>query len=531
LKKIVSLLIIIVVCSYTSACSEKDGSGYIFKYDIADNPRTLDPQTATGQTAALLISNLYDGLLKVDRDGRIVAGVAAEYMVSDDGLTYTFLLREDVYWHFGGDYSVQCTALDFVFAFRRLFNPAVKSENAPLFYSIRNAERVHREQIPYLDAVGVEAVSDFELIITLEHPNPLFPYLLTTSPAMPCNEELFNKTAGRYGLNAGSIPSNGAFYITRWNFDPFSNNDNIIIMRRHEKNSEAERVYPYGLNFFIGEREPLTHFTNATTHSLIAEGEDAMLLMSQGFPYDGFENAVWGIAFNTRRVFANTDLRYALAAGFDREALGINRTGWREALEIIPPLISLGNQPYRILAGETEAALPPVFNPGEARESFERGINAAGRERVSGLRIIIPAGENHTAYEALSRILQQWQLNLGFFCRIETLTEDEFTRAFTSGEYDLAMMKLTGDYNSPDAYLNRFRHTTAYRELLSGARQAADTEASAKLFVKAESILIEQAVFVPVCFQTEKFFYNRRSRDLIYNPFTGTICFREAKYF
>jgi oligopeptide transport system substrate-binding protein len=519
-----------------SGCRDNDGSGYIFKYDIPINPRTLDPQTATERTSALLISSMFDGLLKIDSDGKIVANVAKEYIISNDGLTYTFFLRDDIYWYFDGDYSVQCTARDFVFAFRRLFNPAVRSENAPLFYSIKNAERVHKGQIPELDAVGVEAIGDFELVITLENPNPLLPYLLTTSPAMPCNEELFNKTAGRYGLNADNIPSNGAFRITRWNYDPYSSINNIIIMRRHEKNSESDRVYPYGLNFFIrySDDDVLSHFTSNTTQSLIAEGDDANMLMSQNFPYDGFENAVWGITFNTRRVFGNSDLRYALAASIDREVFNSNRVGWREAFDIIPPLINLGNQPYRILTGSINTSLPE-FNPEEARTAFEQGIEAVGRERISGLNIIIPAGEKHTAYEALSRILQQWQSNIGFFCTINVLSEDEFARAVASGNYDLAMMKLTGDYNSPHAYLDKFighpSWARQYADIMTEAGQATDLQKSARLYMQAENMLLEHSVFIPICFQTEKFFYNRRSEGLVYNPFTGTICFRNAKYF
>jgi len=526
LKKVINLLIIFaLVCGFTAGCREKDGGNYIFKYDIPVNPQTLDPQTATGQTAALLIANLYDGLLKIDSDGSIVANVASEYFISEDGLTYTFLLREDVFWYYDGDYSVQLTARDFVFAFRRLFNPAVKSENARLFYSIKNSREVNRGEIPHLDAIGVEAKGDFELVITLEHPNPLLPYLLTTSPAMPCNEELYEKTAGRYGLNAASLPSNGAFYITRWNYDPYSTNDNIIIMRRNEKNSEAERIYPRGLNFFIKYHDPLEHLLDNTTQSLIAEGETAEYLISRGYSYDSFENAVWGISFNTRRVFRNEDLRYALAASFDRDTVNVSRNGWREALEIVPPIINHGSEPYRITVGLPEYI---EYNSEQSREAYERGAEAAGRHNMTGHSVIIPADEAGIAYEYLSRILQEWQVNLGYFCNIRTLSEDDFARALADGDYDIAMLKLTGDYNSPDAYLSRFSRAN---QLLSEARAITDITESAEAFLRAENWILEQAIFIPVCFQTEMFFYNKKCEGIIYNPFTGAVIFRDAKYF
>jgi oligopeptide transport system substrate-binding protein len=488
-----------------AGCAESDGSGFVFKYDIAANPQTLDPQTANCRASALLIANLYDGLLKVESDGRITANIAAEYFISEDGLTYTFLLRDDVYWYFNGDDSIRCTAYDFVFAFRRLFNPAIKSENAHLFYSIKNSREVHNGVIPYLDAVGVEAMGDFELVITLEHPDPLLPYLLTTSPAMPCNEELFERTAGRYGLNAASVPSNGAFFITHWNYDPFSysSENNLIIMRRNERNSEARTVYPRGLNFFIDYEDPLEHFREGTTHALITEGEAAALLIAQGFPYSGYENSVWGITFNMAGVFGNADLRTALAAGFDRNAVNVSSSGFREAREIIPPVIDFDGAPYRITAGSVQHI---EFSPEAARDAYERGADAAGRNRLAELRVIVPANEDSVIFRYLSRILHEWQKHLGFFCRVEVLSADDFDRAFTRGDYDIAMLRLKAEYNSPDAFLSMFGDYS-------------------------EQELLELAVFIPVCFDTEMFFYDRRVTDLVYNPFTGTVIFSDGKYF
>jgi oligopeptide transport system substrate-binding protein len=499
------IVLIALVCIFAAGCGESDGSGFVFKYDIAANPRTLDPQTANCHASALLIANLFDGLLQVESDGRITANVCTEYFVSDDGLTYTFLLRDDVYWYFNGDDSVRCTAYDFVFAFRRLFNPAIKSENAQFFYNIKNSRGVHSGAIPYLDAIGVEAMGDFELVITLSEPNPLFPYLLTTSPAMPCNEELFERTAGRYGLNASSVPSNGAFYITHWNFDPFSSSsdNNLIIMRRNERNSESRTVYPRGLNFFINYEDPHEHFTEGTTHALIAEGEAADSLIAQDFPYSGYENSVWGITFNRRGVFRSEDLRTALAAGFDRSAVHVGDTGFREAREIIPPLINLGNMPYRIATGTVQYI---EYNAEAARDAYERGADAAGRGLLTGLRVIVPADEDSVIFLYLSRILHEWQKNLGFFCRIETLSADEFNAALLNRDYDIAMMRLKAEFNSPDAFLNSFGDFT-------------------------EQELLEQVIFIPVCFQTEMIFYAERAEDLIYNPFTGAVIFKDGKWF
>jgi ABC-type transport system substrate-binding protein len=83
------------------------------------------------------------------------------------------------------------------------------------------------------------------------------------------------------------------------------------------------------------------------------------------------------------------------------------------------------------------------------------------------------------------------------------------------------MARLRGEHNSPDAYLGRYE--------IPVFKGSADT--AAELYREIEEILLQNAFFIPVCFQTEMFFYNQRVSDLVYNPFTSAIIFREGKYF
>ncbi|MCL2108760.1 MAG: peptide ABC transporter substrate-binding protein [Oscillospiraceae bacterium] len=551
------IFIIFFTLFLSSSCrKEDDGSNYIFKFDIAYNPRTLDPQNASGQTAAMLIANMFDGLLKIDSDGNIALNLAEKYTLSDDKLTYTFQLRDDVYWYFDGDSETICTAHDFVYAFRRLFNPAVKSENAPLFYAIKNAEKIHTENLTNLHDIGVYAADDFTLIITLEQPDPHFPYLLTTPPAMPCNEEIFLKTAGRYGLNGENLPSNGAFYLTKWHYDPHRPQDSVITMRRNNKNNHVfdtnqdnenavpDRIYPLGLNFFISNGEPLENFRSNTTQALIATGNSdaTSMLISQNFPCSGAETSVWGLVFETHGTFGNSDLRYAFAAAIERENIEFlpMKNGWRIAENLVPPVITIDTDfNYREHANDT---FPPEFNRENAHAAYEKGAGMVSRENLTGLKIIMP--ENQAASEYLGRVLQQWQAVLGFYCTVESLPPDSFERAVLSGNFDIAFVKLTGGYNSPDAYLSGFgnpgdllsrslpQNTVAeYQNLLKSARLSEDIVAAAELYKQAENALLEQVYFMPICFQTEMFFYSNRSRDLDFNPFTGVVFFRGGRYF
>ena len=105
-------------------------------------------------------------------------------------------------------YNQAVTAADFVFAFRRVVDPAIQSPYATSFYCIQNAQQIHQGSAP-VDQLGVTAVNDTTLVIQLAYPNALFLELMSSTAAMPCHEAFFKQTNGRYGLSMSTVLSNG----------------------------------------------------------------------------------------------------------------------------------------------------------------------------------------------------------------------------------------------------------------------------------------------------------------------------------
>ena len=98
LKRIAAALLCCVITTSAAGCFEKDGKDGIIKYDIAYNPGSLDPQTASDDASILIINSVYTGLMRVLPDGSLGSGAAEDYTVTDDGLTYRFKLRSDIWW-------------------------------------------------------------------------------------------------------------------------------------------------------------------------------------------------------------------------------------------------------------------------------------------------------------------------------------------------------------------------------------------------------------------------------------------------
>jgi len=519
------------------ACSKNDGTGYIFKYDIASNPRTLDPQTANDSSSYEIISNMFEGLLKTDNDGTIQNAVAQSYTVSDDGLTYNFKLRDDVYWYDGDEFEAKCTAKDFVFAFRRLFKPSTKSKTAGDFFCIKNSEKINKGEITDLSLLGVYAQDDYNLIITLDYPNPSFPSMLTTAPAMPCNEDFYNSTNGRYGLYADTVASNGAFYMFRWTYDQWSKDNNNIIMRANTKNSPNGEISPHGLNFFIEEEDSYRNFLEERSHVYITSGSQAVQLLNKGYEYSENENRIWGILFNTKsKAFKNENLRQALAYGIPRDQIDIDSIGYNKAKGIIPPAIKIGNDSYREIINE-ECLLP--YDPSLSDKAINEALSSVDKTIWSGLTLYTP--DDDTIYDYISDISQKWQSELNFYCNVKRLTRSNYEKVLTSGDFDFIVADISGSSNTPYSYLSSFMTggsgnysgygNPSFNEILSKAENAATAKDCASLFCEAEKMIIKTAAFIPLLTQSEYAFFGKDCQDIIYNSFTKTINFKEAKKF
>ncbi len=529
-----ALAVCMSLISFT-ACSEDDGSGGIFKYDIGYNPGSLDPQTAADANSDLLISSVYMGLLTAEPDGSLSEGVAEDYIVSDDGLVYTFKLREDVWWIDSGDFEAQCTAHDFVFAFQRLFDPKTRAARASEYFCIKNAEHVAMGRIPLVSEIGVRAIGDFELEITLQYPDPQLPTLLTKAPAMPCNEEYFRLAQGKYGLSAESTPSNGAFYVRTWDYDPYSKTDNnFIILRRNPKTSERDKVYPQGLNFFIvNEERFLSDFTGGTTSCIAVTDEQAKSITGE-YTVTSYSNISVGLVFNTAySVFDSADMRRALASLVSPEDMTEALRHYTLSDGVVPQQVTLLDKSYREYAGAS-AKLP--YDEAAAREYYALAEPSLDKELFIGARIIMA---DDTTYDAVSYIMQEWQRVFGVYCVVEQLPREEYDKRLAAGDYEIAVVELTGGYNSPEAYLKPFTRTGSenvtgffnadLERLMTQAGRAVELSDSADLYIQAERLVLNEAIFIPLCYKNEYFFIEEDAADIYYNPFTKTVDFTKAK--
>lgn len=538
LSGLLAVLLLIPTLGLFSGCSSQSD----LTYDLAGEPATLDPQSANDPYAFTVINEIFEGLTKVQEDGSIGLGVAESYRVSDDQLTYTFTLRDGLHWSNG--YS--CTANDFVFAFQRLLNPRTKSQTAHNFYCIKNATAVAEGTLE-VDQLGVYANSDTELVIELERPNAFLLELLSTAPAMPCNEQFFNETRGEYGLKGAALISNSAYQADRWIVGSY------IKLIPNQRYYDQDQIHLNSMVFWLcysdtpaegeSQSEILTRFYDGDSVAYTCSGKPDEGLFDSSYTLTTHDNTVWGLTFNQRstdsvkqQILNNQDFRLAIANCFDRsryqdllpEYLTVTDT-------IIPPGVSIDGSSYRDQTGDMTVY---GLNSDSAKSHYQAMLNATGVQQVTGLSVLIAENDsvnNEQYFGYLSQVIQR-ELNL--FLTVETVDQSEFDSRLANGNYDLAIVSLEADFDHPISILEDFQtgsaeNNTGYSDstldsYLDQLYRGSDGEAG--LCKLAEQHLLDSGIFLPLYYQTSYLAVDKSVSGVFLNPQNGAVDFRYARF-
>lgn len=530
---LITAVMILNVMTIFTGCEEDDGSGHTFKYNLASNPQNLDPQLASDESSIMVIENTMSGLVKKGSDGSIQPDAAKSYTISDDGLVYTFELKDDIYWESAADFTEKLTANDFVFAFQRIYDSeALFSPYVDDFLCIKNAEAVSKGSLSK-EKLGVTATSDKTLHIELEY--PCFDLLekLTLTGAKPCSKAFFEFTKGRYGLSAETTASNGAFYLKEWNYDPYWDN-NYMILRRNKSNSENYFTYPYSLNFFIkkGTDSNMSDFLAGDIDCTVVSNYDKKIFEKKR--YESYATKTYGLIFNTNsKYLASKSIREALSSSFVR--VESQNPDYVSGCGIIPLGVSVAGRKYRELVSDEGFNL---YDNGKALSLWNSELKANNFVSIDGLKITIPESFGETAL--VSSITEQWQQNLEFYCGIEVVSENEYQLKLSNGTYDIALVEIQSESGTAGGFLDYFSSnndliTPNTRYAVAGAAaqisKAENLGKATELYTKAEQIIIDSYEFIPICYGNEYFIFPDNVTDLNYDPITHSVDFGEAKYF
>lgn len=558
MKKIISLLLCILMMFSLAACSSDKGVDAKLIFPIDNDPKFLDPQIISDVGAKNIILNCFEGLVTLGENGEILPGMAERWDISSDGRTYVFYLRQNSRWRvtsaakkvLGGDeiqlyptynekgklneleegkevFNITVTAHDFVFGLRRALRPETKCPTAYKLYAIENAEKVHNGK-KNENTLGIEALDNFTLKITLQNDDPDFLYTLLDPACMPCNEIFFEKTGGRYGLATRYLLYNGPFYINNW-----ADNASVSARKNADYYYDAKNVKPYSVYFSINDEQNtrLRKLKNET-YDISPFTESQALSVSDGKKYkvDSFSSGTYSLIFNCKDTYLqNADVRRSIVAAFNFN-LFASETEKSALKHIFPAVSTVGNSLYTDISKKVSS-----YSDQAPQTLLRKGLDAIDQDTVT-ITVLCK-----TADELLVRkLIQSWQASLGVVFHVSVETTDEYTlqSRIKKGNFQLALGEITYSGNSvQDAALkftsdsrdNLFGYSSeSYDKKVKAIALSDGIAAKTTAATKAEKHLSDAAVILPLYEIKNYVAYGSNISGIIYNRTGDVLYFRNV---
>lgn len=453
------------------------------------DPATLDPQKATSAAEANILRDLYEGLVSYDAAGVLIPAAAADWSIAEDGLTYTFTLR-DADWSDGS----AVTAGDFLRAFQRLFDPATEAPDAALFDSIAGAAAILAgEAAP--DTLGVAAIDDNTLEITLAEPDPLLLHLLALPAAMPVHRD---------ATGVPAIPSVTGRFNGAYQFDGYVPGEGLYLIRNDDFHDAGNVAYDTVIYRGLGAADAIAAYTEGTIAISSAVPAFSIADIAETFGEELREAGYAGtffLAANLDGPLADPSLRRAVALAVDRIALADET--W---LGLMIPTLAVLPEGIADLGVPAEAGLGP--NDPEARQAEALAlVVAAGFTEENPLTLTLAVSEGGLSL-ATAEALAGDLAAIGIAAEIVVRPADEHNLSLLGErDFDLATVGWIGRVGQADEFLVLFEdgplNVTGYANpdvdiWLAEARKTLDRTVRTALYAAADRAVAADLPAIPL---------------------------------
>lgn len=515
------------------ACGNTDtANDTVLNIQSTDEIQSADTAFAASNIATITANmNFYNGLYTYDLDNQLVAADAENVPeVSENGLVYTIKIKEAAKWS-NGD---AVTAEDYVYAWQRMVDPDLGAPYAYMFDGvIQNASEIMAGDMEIKD-LGVRAINDKTLEISLENPSAYFTDLLTIPAYYPQNQEVVEASGSQYGSTSDSAVYNGPFVLTNW--DAASGNTWTF-----EKNKQYWDAYNVSLDAVNFQYLPET----ATALNLYDSGELDVIELTGNFAVQNQDNEDYQTYPIPRTNYIeinhetpgldNSNIRKALYQAIDREAFvdNILQNGSIATNGFVSREVAWN--PDTAADFRDDAVIETDYDLQIAQENWEKGLAESNLETLS---LDMVAADDEESQIFAEYIQSQLTENLpGIEVTIHTMPSSARFAALSEGQYDLGVTFWQADFGDPINYLERFdssitRGNYQYDDLdalvAQSRAQALEPKTRWQTLIQLEQLgLDEYAVQIPVYQSYQAILQNPKVTD-INRPGQSYINFRWA---
>lgn len=522
MKKRLILSMCLVIALAVSACGKKDNdnnneqtnapgatvtSVKDLKVQIGPNPETLDPALNSAVDGGNMLLHTFECLLVVDEDGKLAPGQAKTWDISEDGLTWTFHLRDGLKWSNGE----ALTANDFVYSWKRVCDPEIA---APYAETVLGMVKGYEEAIAgNIDALAVSAPDDKTFVVELNSNCSFFGSLAAFATLSPVNETIVTANKDTWAVNATTYVSNGPFYMKEW--VPGSH----ITLAKNPNFWNASAVKLDTLTFLLMEDSNASYNAYNTGEALFIKDvpteEIPSLTGNQEFHVEPIIGTYYISLNNNLDAFKNAKVRKALSLAIDRDyvantlmqgtytaASNFMGPGWIDTDGSSFIANANGGAPY-IDTANFDA------NLAEAKKLLEE----AGYKDGAGFPVITYSTNDSGYHKVVAEYLQQAWAELGITLEVNIMEWASFTPARRAGDYEAARNGWVGDYSDPSNMLDLLYSTNGnndgkfsnaeYDAAMDISRTTLDLTERSQALHKAEDILMSEAACIPLAYYND----------------------------
>ncbi len=495
---------------------------------------TMDPAKSTDTVSADALGATSLPLLQFGKGGELENEAAKSYEKSDDGLTYTFHLRSGLKWENGDD----LTAKDFVYGWQRSIDPKTASEYAYLLDSVKNAKVIEDGDMKP-SALGIEAIDDQTLKVTLESPASYFLQELTMPVFFPENQKFVEAKGNKFGTSAANYLSAGPYKFKGW-----SGSNNKYSYVKNNKYYDADKVKTKkiavqtikdqntGYNLYQGKKLDFTPLSPDQVKA--SKSKKGYKEIKSG--------ATQALQMNQEKVpeFKNTKIRQAISYAVNRKALSnqIVTGSAIPATTYTPKGLVKNPNNNKDFATDAEVKGAVGYDKKKAAKLFKAGLKEVDKSKLS---VQLLTDDDDTSKRVAQFLQEQLEKNLdGMDVSIKTVPKKQRLKLSTDGDFQMLNFGWLADYPDASSFLDLYKADASYNygkwqnEDYNAALESAegknanDKKAQYADFKKAEQILEKEAGVAPLYYRSTASLLNPKVKGVVANPTGAPFNFKYA---
>lgn len=485
---------------------------------------TTDPSKATASVDFDALQATGDGLYRNGKDNKPELALAESVQKSDDGLTYTFKLRSGLKWANGNP----ITAQDFVYGWQRTNDPKTASQYAYLFSGIKNADAIQSGKDKNLDDLGVKALDDQTLEVTLEKPMPQLESVLTMAPFYPQSKAFVDKVGSKYGTAAKYTLASGPFVLKGWTG---SNNKYSLVKNKNYWDADAVKTPKVeiqtikdqntGYNLYKGNKLDLAYLSSDQVRASQKRKDYKVIPMASTFYLE----------FNEKKVPAlkNVKIRQALSYAIDRKTLSNKVLKGNAIPATTLTAKNLAKDPNTGKDFAESAAVKGAisYNKSKAKKLFAEGLKEVGKKKLS-LQLL--TDDTDKAKNTAQFLQSQLEDLSGLNVDIKQVPFKQRLAFSQDKKFELVISAWGADYGDPSTFLDLYTSDSSFN---NGSWSNADYDAAQKAakttdvndenkryddYKMAERTIEKEVGVAPLYYQSYATLYRQSVKGVVSNP-------------